>query len=451
MPQDTPQPVPLGLSRKRRALLAVYDALDPEHRLRNELSYLGVRLEPSEDPLATLDAAARQPDDPGRPRVHPLHLAFAAMRVLRQPPGPPDAPRLREGVRRVAARLVNPQAPPDEVSAEAVEAVTTALVAAAAPEVPDRDRWARLVDAAGDHLAPRLAAIREAWCDPGLRQVGDEVASRIETGLVVQDDRTIGELAPAVLPDNWKQCNDFFCDLIPVPGRRCPGATEGTLTATTDYWRGVYEERVGECPAGWFPDTFLAFTWERTDRQLILRYELAPPRRGDRTVLKIDQGYIQVDSLPGQYLVSTVKYLLFDDRFIPGGGQTLGQSACQLGWLDCSINQFTDCAADVNAQSGAGTTAGRPDAELDAGMQRVLDRCEAHLAETARDTDAQLARAMTKVREGGYRLDDYVGDLGELATRGIRDGARSVQGQLDLALAAADVVRIMARRRSPRR
>jgi hypothetical protein len=58
---------------------------------------------------------------------------------------------------------------------------------------------------------------------------------------------------------------------------------------------------------------------------------------------------------------------------------------------------------------------------------------------------------MTKVREGGYRLDDYVGDLGELATRGIRDGARSVQGQLDLALAAADVVRIMARRRSPRR
>jgi hypothetical protein len=57
---------------------------------------------------------------------------------------------------------------------------------------------------------------------------------------------------------------------------------------------------------------------------------------------------------------------------------------------------------------------------------------------------------MTKVRDGSYRLDDYVGDLGELVTRGIRDGARSVQGQLDLAMAAAEVVRVLARRRTPR-
>ena len=448
MPQDTPQPVP-GLSRKRRALLGVYDALDPHHRLRDELSYVGVRLEESQDPLAMLQTAAEQPDDPGRPRVHPLHLAFAAMRVLGQP-GPPG-PQAREGLRRIAARLVDPKAPPGDLAAEAVEAVATALEHAAGPGVGDHDRWARVVEEAGDHLDPQLAAILEAWCDPGLRQVGNEVASRIETRLVVRDDRTIEELAPAVLPENWKQCNDFFCDLIPVPGRRCPGATGGDLTDATAYWRGVYEERVGECPAGWFPDTFLAFTWERTDRQLILRYELAPRRPGDKTVLKIDQGYIQVDRLPGEYMVSTVKYLLFDDRFIPGGGQTLGQSACQLGWLDCSINQFTDCAAGVTTQSAPGTATGRPDAELDADMQRVLDRCEAHLAETARDTDAQLTRTVTKVREGSYRLDDYVGDLGELATRGIRDGARSVQGQLDLAIAAADVVRILARRRGPRR
>ena len=445
--QDTPQPVP-GLSRKRRALLGVYDALDPDHKLRNELSYVGVRLEESQDPLAMLQAAAEQPDDPGRPRVHPLHLAFAAMRVLREPG--PLAPRAREGLLRVAARLVDPEAPPGDLAAEAVNAVTTALEHAAAPGVRDQDRWTLLVEEAGDHLDPQLAAIREAWCDPGLRQVGGEVASRIETRLLVRDDRTIGELAPAVLPQNWKQCNDFFCDLIALPGRRCPGATGGDLTVSSAYWRGVYEERVGECPAGWFPDTFLAFTWERSDRQLILRYELAPRRPGDETVLKIDQGYIQVDSLPGEYLVSTVKYLLFDDRFIPGGGQTLGQSACQLGWLDCSINQFTDCAAAVTAASESGTATRRPDAELDAGMQRVLDRCEAHLAETAGDTDAQLTRTITKVREGSYRLDDYVGDLGELATRGIRDGARSLQGQLDLAMAAAEVVRVLARRRTPR-
>jgi hypothetical protein len=447
-PQDTPQPVP-GLSRKRRALLGVYAALDP--RLRDELGYVGLRLEEPRDPFTMLEAAAAEPDDPGRPRVHPLHLAFAAMRVLRRP-GPP-APQARERLRRVAARLVDPEAPPGNLAAEAVEAVATALEHAAGPGVGDRDRWALVVEAAGDHLDPRLAAIRQAWCDPELRRVGDEVVSRIETRLVVRDERTIAELAPAVLPENWKHCNDFFCDLVRVPDRDrgCPGATGGDLTTDVAYWRGVYEERVGDCPAGWFPDTFLAFTWECTDRQLILRYELAPRRPGDRTVLRIDQGYIQVDRLPGAYLVSTVKYLLFDDAVIPGGGQTLGQSACQLGWLDCSVNQFTDCAAELSSgPETTTTTTGPTDAEIDADLQRVLDRCQAHLAETAADTGAQLARTMAKVRTGGYRVDDYVGDLGELVTRGIRDGARSVQGQLDLAMAAAEVARTLARRRVPR-
>jgi hypothetical protein len=429
-------------------LLSVYAALDPE--LRNELSYLGVRLE-ERDPFAMLEAAAVEPDDPGHPRVHPLHYAFAAMRVMRESRAP-DA-QASEGLRAVAARLVDPEAPPGDRADEAVDAVTTALEHAAAPDVADKDRWALMVREAGDYLDPQLASIRQAWCDPELRQVGDEIASRIETRLLVRDERTIKELAPAVLPENWKRCNDFFCDLFRVQDRDsgCPGATGGNLTVSTAHWRGVYEERVGDCPGGWFPDTFLTFTWDRTDRQLILRYELAPRRRGDRTVLRIDQGYIQVDRLPDAYLVSTVKYLLFDDAAIPGGGQTLGQAACQLGWLDFSINQFTDCAANLSSKPDTETvTAVGTEAEIDAGMQRVLDRCEAHLAETAADTDAQLAGTMTKVRTGSYRLDDCVGDVGELVTRGIRDGARSVQGQLDLAVAAAEVAGILARRRAPR-
>ena len=102
----------------------------------------------------------------------------------------------------------------------------------------------------------------------------------------------------------------------------------------------MYEERVGSCPAGWFPDTFLLFSWRRTPTQIVLRYELAPRRPGDRTVLRVDQGYVQVDRVGPRYVVSTVKYLLFDDARIPSGGQTLGLTACQLGWLDYSINQF---------------------------------------------------------------------------------------------------------------
>ena len=77
----------------------------------------------------------------------------------------------------------------------------------------------------------------------------------------------------------------------------------------------------------------------------------------------------------------------------------------------------------------------------------MLDRCQAHLLETASDADAQLGRALAKVRDGSYSLDEYVGDWGELVARGLRDGARSVQDQLDLAMSAADVVRAMARQR----
>jgi hypothetical protein len=423
-------------------LLGVYAAIDP--RLRDDLRSVGVEFDGPMDPVELLRAAAEEPDELERPRPHPLHLAFAAMRVLRTRP---LAPQARDQLRRVAARLIDPDAPPGDQEIAGAAEVAAALELAASPEVPEEKRWAVVVEAVGAQLHPELRVIREAWCRPELRQVDDELVSRIETRLVVDDQRSLEELAPAVLPDNWKVCNDFFCDLLRTAERDigCAGTTGGDLTASAGYWRGVYEERVGDCPEGWFPDTFLVFTWDRTEHQLILRYELAPRRRRDRTVLRIDQGYIQVDRLPDVYQVSTVKYLLFDDRSIPGGGQTLAQTACQLGWLDCSINQFTACATTLTT----GTTAAPPaagEAGLDAELQRVLDRCQAHLRETAADADAQLGRALARVRDGSYGLDEYVGDLGALVARGIRDGARSLQDQLDLAREAADVARILTRR-----
>jgi hypothetical protein len=208
----------------------------------------------------------------------------------------------------------------------------------------------------------------------------------------------------------------------------------------------VYEERVGYCPRGWFPDTYLLFTWEMSAQQIILRYELAPNRRAaDQTVLKIDEGYVQVDQLSDGYEVSTLKYLLFDDRYVPGGGQTLGRWACQLGWLDYSINQFTDCVRQSEVTTD--TSSGRPSAGIDAQLQHVLDRCEAHLRQTADDTNSQLARAAGKLRRGTYTLNDYVADLGQLLARSIRDGSRSLEGQADLAAGLADLARAYGRNR----
>jgi hypothetical protein len=445
MTQDAPQPAQ-GLPRNRRALLGVYAALDS--KLRAELRSVGVEFDEGPmDPFDWLERAVDEPEEPGRPRPHRLHLAFAAMRALRAPapPGPQD----RERLHRVAARLSDPEAPTD---IDTVDTIATALERAASTDVPDEQRWAQVVQEAGPQLHPELRAIKDAWCHPELRQVDDEFVSRIETRLVVQSPRTIEELAPAVLPGNWKVCNDFFCDLIRAPERDgdCPGATTGDPSAATTFWRGVYEERVGSCPAGWFPDTYLLFTWECSENQVILCYELTPRRRSDRTVLAIDEGYIQVDRLPGAYQVSTLKYLLFDDEAIPGGGQTLGQAACQLGWLDYSINQFTACAANLAAMTGTVATPPAGEPKIDADVQRVLDRCQAHLLETASDADAQLTRVMAKLRDGSYSLDDCVGDWGAVLACGVRDGARSVQDQLDLALRTVDVARTLLRRQGAR-
>jgi hypothetical protein len=298
-------------------------------------------------------------------------------------------------------------------------------------------------------LHPELRKIRTAWCRPELRSVDGEVMSRIETRLVVDDPKTIDELAAAVIPDNWSTCNDFFCALVRRPDRDAgaPPTTGGSLTTTTPNWRGVYEERVGSCPQGWFPDTYLAFTWSISQQQIILRYELTPRLPADRTVLRVDQGYLQVDRIGNTYDVSTVKNLLFDDRFIPGGGQTLGQSACQLGWLDYSINQFTVCADSLPKEPGftRGTSGG-----IDGELQDILDRCEANLAESASETDAQVRAVVRRIRNNDYSIDDGVVDWGRLVTRAVRDGSRSLRGQIDLATAYFELVRRMVEEKRDR-
>ena len=160
----------------------------------------------------------------------------------------------------------------------------------------------------------------------------------------------------------------------------------------------------------------------------------------------VDQGYVQVDRVGPRYVVSTVKYLLFDDAKIPSGGQTLGLTACQLGWLDYSINQFggsTVAAIKDKANQDAGQDAGQDElsAGIDAPLQFVLKRCEAEIRHSASETDAQLARILRQIRDGRYGLDAGIADLGELVTRAIRDGARSLRGQTALAQRYAEVVR----------
>jgi hypothetical protein len=435
--QEPPPTDPRGLAPARRALINAYAAINPA--LAQELRYVGVDVPDDVEPYAQLRQVADRVNAGERRAPHRLQLALAIMAVMARPDiAPPlDA---QGALDRVGAALAGEG---DDIGGRTVRIVDALKRAARlAPE----QRWAFVYSVVGEALHSDVSKIREAWCRPELRSFDGEIMSRVETRLVVDEPRDLDELAFAVVPDNWSVCNDFFCSLQRLPERdaTCPPTTGGNLRPVAGDWRGVYEERVGSCPSGWFPDTFLVFTWSMSDRQIILRYELTPRQPGDRTVLRIDQGYLQVDRVGAGYEVSTVKYLLFDEEFIPGGGQTLGQSACQLGWLDYSINQFTACADNaVLPFAGDGGGAGG----MDADVQEILDRCEAHLVESASETDAQVRRAIDRIRAGNYGPGEVAADWGHVLARVVRDGARSVRGQIDLAVSYADLVDGLVRRR----
>jgi hypothetical protein len=433
-----------GISRTRGKLVSVQAAHDVE--LREALSeYAPAAVGRVKDPMDLLVEAAAEWPAPGRYHVHRVHLAFAATSVLRHGTRPLDQRSLvPDSVVRVLADR--------EAGAAGVAHVERALRKAASPTLGRRDRWKTLVREARDHLHPELRKIDDTWCDNGVSRLGNELVARVETRLVVTEPKEMDDLALAVLPDNWSKYNDFFCSLTRRPDRD-PGPQEAREQPRADLpsWRAVYEERVGSCPAGWFPDTFLLFSWRRTPTQIVLRYELAPRRPGDRTVLRVDQGYVQVDRVGPRYVVSTVKYLLFDDARIPSGGQTLGLTACQLGWLDYSINQFggSTVAAiqDVaNRDPDPHADQDEVDAGYDAPLQFVLNRCKAEIRHSASETDAQLVRILSQIRRGRYGVDAGVADLGELVNRAIRDGARSVRGQTALAQRYAEVVREFTQR-----
>jgi hypothetical protein len=488
-----------GLSPARHALLSFYASLDND--LRAALS----KLDPSfAVPEGTATAfltravtinADRSGDT--RPAIHPLQVAFATMRLMDPAPGPDKIihPHDREGLSPILRYLhtgATPPAPPlpedipggggggagggaggggdagdgaDQADADLYQALLTAV------QMDPHERWTTFWRTAGAALADELKPIKVAWCDSDLVEVEGRAASRVTTRLVI--DNTGGPdvkgLAAAVMPDNWSHCNDFFCSLTrrdDLNAECLPPASGGEFTVETIDWRGVYQEKVGSCPEGWFPDTFLLFTWLRSDTQLVMRYQLAPRGLHKRGVLDIDEGYLQVDAFEDRFEVSTVKYLLFDDEFIAGGGQTLGRAACQLGWLDYSINQFTACAQELADRHSEGIAAKQAENDNDdndgngdnrrangfltGDIAAALKRCENNIAETAEDTNRQLGQIVKRLRAGEYDLQAATGDLGQAVARGIRDGARSIVDQQDLLTAYMNLIDGLTRRQKPR-
>jgi hypothetical protein len=420
-----------GLPPGRRAMIAAHAALNP--KFEAALREFGIEFTGEErDPYAQLAAAAASRD--GSPAHIPrVRLADTALTLLRSsPPGPNDPRAVPD---EVLLELIDPADLGTTNQPNALTSVYEALVAASGTDVGDDQSWSTLLGHPGASLHPDLRRIQNPRGTSQLRLVDNEYAARIEVRFEVLDPNSDGlaRVAPRVVPDRWSAYNHFFCSmgLTNRDEHLAPGQTLVTPSPDAPSWQRVYLEKVGSCPQGWFPDTFLLFTWSRAAAQLVCYYELARRRPGDRTQLTIDEGYIQIDQLPGRYVVTALKTVLFDDERVGSGGQMLAEFAFVLGWMDHAISWFSDDAANVN--DPAVTPDPAPD--LTSELQEVLYECEADVRAALADVDVQVKAAVNQISSGQYGLDSYVQNSAKLVDGTIRYSAQAMCNGIKLALA----------------
>jgi hypothetical protein len=423
------------IAPRRRAMLAAQAALDPE--LKHSLAAWGLVFTVDElDPYLQLRLAVSE--RAGSPAEVPrVLLARTALRVLE--PSRPQRANPKAELEPVLAELLTSALRDGSGRDKGVDDVLSALREANA--VDPAERWSTFVEGNQELLHSDLLLISQPVVITQLREGDNEFAARVEVRFEVLDPggQGLNIIAPRALPAAWPTYNSFFCAMEETDrgDQLAPGRLQVPTTAGARSWRRVYLEKVGACPGGWFPDTYLLFAWSRSESQLIVYYALAERRPGDRTVLKIDEGYIQIDQLPGRYEVTALKTLLFDDKRCPSGGQLLAGYAFELGWLDQAINWFSIDAADAGASplesaSGAVVPEGKDPEGLDAPIQEMINGCEVDVRHVLSDVDAQCRSSMVKLRAGTYGLDAYVRDCALVTDRTIRYGARTVDKQIKL-------------------
>jgi hypothetical protein len=370
------------------------------------------------------------------PMVPLVRVAEAAMDVAAVAGAIPDDTRAA-----VARLLVT-----DEAATGRVEAALQ--VSELVPPGGREDAWAQLQGPDGSDIHPDLRGVRVSGCDEQLIQHRSEYVTKIDTDFVIdQGEHRMDDLAAACMPERWSNCNDFFCSVVYAAerSRLRDGTTAPVPAAASESWRGVYEERVLRCPDGAFPNTFLDFEWRRRPSQLVVTYRLALGLE-EACDLKIDQGHIMVSFLGTQIRVQTRKWLLFDDRRRPSGGQTLALYACRLGWMDYSITQFTTCAKQKSLLSLP--THGAPARRAPSAQERLVAlvaRAEEQLRHCGTSSAGELDEILNKLKSEAINTDEYVGRLAKLASRQLeRDGAALIQGATDYALTSFDVLQEFA-------
>jgi hypothetical protein len=244
--------------------------------------------------------------------------------------------------------------------------------------------------------------------------------------------RTLADLAIALQPDHWADCNEFFCDLVWIPPAQhlCPGASAGELDPSLSDWHGCYLEKVGKCTdkdEGMFPGTYLCVTWHRDPELLLLNYELAPGYKGAKAI-DIDAGFVSAVQFDDTFIIDTEKWLRFNEDAVGAEGIALAQLACEMGWLD-TVLTMVHCSA----KAGDGPAiVDVPVDEVPPGLDEPLEACGKHLEECIDATLAQAQRACAKLKAGTYTGNDFAADVGTAATRNATGAAQSLAGGLAL-------------------
>ncbi len=161
-------------------------------------------------------------------------------------------------------------------------------------------------------------------------------------------------------PTTWPERHSFWCSMTPAPA--CQAGSEAQrlmaemasvesigVAAGVQYGQvlttqRVFDEQVGDCPAGSYPNTILLFTDSRVlangsptppgqlpEGTYCLEYRLVP---GWSELLELDDGTIQVHVAGEDVQITITKILFFTETDHTSQVEAMAEYACVSGWAE---------------------------------------------------------------------------------------------------------------------
>jgi hypothetical protein len=243
-------------------------------------------------------------------------------------------------------------------------------------------------------------------------------------------------------PTSWK-CFPSWCDMKPI-----------NKEDWTDRVHQYQEVVSFKCHDDAFPKLTINLNFhteekETSPRRIVTEYWLSDPKKQPEKYVLVNQGWLEVEELPGDYprvRVTTTKTVKFSDDF--GGGAGLASVSCRLGYLSMVGDLVTCAAGGANGkgypnepfpgqvpQPDSPAAAGRAGVNYGWLIPLMVDETASAIEECI-DEYVEATRGSYGRFERGYRADDLVQDMTDSWLRMFRQGARFADVGLRVARAA---------------